>query len=121
MTDAAPASPIAADEDAFGPRDISLPAEPVLDDEQCGFIASSSLVFVMSGAPDVAPDVSPRGDLPGFVKVVDRRYLLMPDRVGNNRVDTIRNVVQDPRVALVFMKARDERILVVDGTAVNRT
>lgn len=93
----------------------------ILSDRQRGFIASSSLVFVMSGAPDVPPDVSPRGDAPGFVRVIGSKILQLPDRVGNNRIDTIRNVVQDPRVALVFVKARDNRILVVEGNGINRS
>ena len=48
-------------------------------------------------------DCSPRGDLPGFVRVADDKTLLMPDRRGNNRVDTLRNIVRDPRVALLFL------------------
>ena len=48
-------------------------------------------------------DCSPRGDLAGFVRVQDGRTLLMPDRKGNNRVDSLRNIVNDPRVALCFM------------------
>src|SRR5271163_1355203 len=46
-------------------------------------------------------DCSPRGDLPGFVRVSDERTLLLPDRRGNNRVDSLRNIVRDPRVALL--------------------
>lgn len=48
-------------------------------------------------------DCSPRGDLPGFVRVADDKTLLLPDRAGNNRIDTLRNIVRDPRVALLFL------------------
>src|ERR1700692_41776 len=48
-------------------------------------------------------DCSPRGDLPGFVRVRDEKTLMMPDRRGNNRIDSLRNIVRDPRVALLFL------------------
>jgi predicted pyridoxine 5'-phosphate oxidase superfamily flavin-nucleotide-binding protein len=48
-------------------------------------------------------DCSPRGDAPGFVRVLDENTLLVPDRRGNNRIDSLRNIVRDPRVALLFL------------------
>jgi PPOX class probable FMN-dependent enzyme len=48
-------------------------------------------------------DCSPRGDRPGFVRVHDDKTLMMPDRRGNNRVDSLRNIVRDPRLALLFL------------------
>ncbi len=48
-------------------------------------------------------DCSPRGDLPGFVRIADDRTLMLPDRRGNNRIDSLRNVLHDPRVALLFI------------------
>src|SRR5437764_13944811 len=48
-------------------------------------------------------DCSPRGDLPGFVRIHDEKTLMMPDRRGNNRCDSLRNIVRDPRVALLFL------------------
>jgi uncharacterized protein len=48
-------------------------------------------------------DCSPRGDPPGFVRVLDEHTLLIPDRRGNNRIDSLRNIVRDPRVALLFL------------------
>src|SRR5580658_789276 len=48
-------------------------------------------------------DCSPRGDPPGFVHVLDERTLLIPDRRGNNRIDSLRNLIRDPRVALLFL------------------
>jgi uncharacterized protein len=48
-------------------------------------------------------DCSPRGDPPGFVRVIDERTLAIPDRRGNNRIDSLRNLVRDPRVSLLFL------------------
>src|SRR5690349_3163989 len=48
-------------------------------------------------------DCSPRGDAPGFVRVADEKTLLIPDRRGNNRIDSLRNLITDPRVALLFL------------------
>jgi uncharacterized protein len=48
-------------------------------------------------------DCSPRGDPPGFVRVIDKHTLVIPDRRGNNRIDSLRNLVRDPRVALLFL------------------
>jgi len=48
-------------------------------------------------------DCSPRGDLPGFVRIHDNKTLMLPDRQGNNRVDSLRNLVRDPRIALLFL------------------
>ena len=91
--------------------------EPQLEPDHIAFIAKAPFVFAMSGSPFAAPDVSPRGDAPGFVKVVDSRHLLLPDRSGNNRIDTIRNALQDPRIALVFICLGESRALEVTGTA----
>lgn len=62
-------------------------------------------------------DASPRGDGPGFVRVVDERTLVMPDRRGNNRLDSLRNVVRDGRVALLFMVPGLNETLRVNGRA----
>jgi PPOX class probable FMN-dependent enzyme len=62
-------------------------------------------------------DCSPRGDLPGFVRVHDERTLMMPDRRGNNRVDSLRNIVRDPRVALLFLIPGSGSTLRVNGRA----
>ena len=62
-------------------------------------------------------DCSPRGDLPGFVRIHDDKTLLMPDRRGNNRIDSLRNIVRDPRVALLFMIPGCGNTLRVNGRA----
>ena len=62
-------------------------------------------------------DCSPRGDLPGFVRVYDETTLMMPDRRGNNRVDSLRNIVRDPRIALLFLIPGSGSTLRVNGRA----
>ena len=62
-------------------------------------------------------DCSPRGDLPGFVRVHDETTLMMPDRRGNNRVDSLRNIVRNPRIALLFLIPGSGSTLRVNGRA----
>jgi PPOX class probable FMN-dependent enzyme len=62
-------------------------------------------------------DCSPRGDKPGFVRVHDNRTLMMPDRRGNNRTDSLRNIIADPRIALCFMVPGSVNCLRVNGEA----
>lgn len=62
-------------------------------------------------------DCSPRGDKPGFVRVHDERTLMMPDRRGNNRTDSLQNIIRDPRVALMFMIPGHGNCLRVNGEA----
>src|SRR6202163_2284160 len=62
-------------------------------------------------------DCSPRGDLPGFVRVHDEATLMMPDRRGNNRCDSLRNIVRDPRIALLFLIPGSGSTLRVNGRA----
>ena len=59
--------------------------------------------FALASAGADGLDCSPRGDAPGFVRVADENTLLIPDRRGNNRADTLRNILHDPRVALLFL------------------
>jgi PPOX class probable FMN-dependent enzyme len=62
-------------------------------------------------------DCSPRGDVPGFVRIHDQTTLMMPDRRGNNRIDSLRNIVRDPRVALLFLIPGCANTLRVNGRA----
>ena len=59
--------------------------------------------FALSTCGPEGLDCSPRGDEPGFVRVADEKTLLIPDRRGNNRIDSLRNIVRDPRVSLLFL------------------
>src|SRR5580692_869631 len=65
-------------------------------------IEAAPFVVLATSGPE-GLDCSPRGDPPGFVRVVDEHTLLLPDRLGNNRIDSLRNLVRDPRVALLFL------------------
>lgn len=59
--------------------------------------------FVLASVGPEGVDCTPRGDAPGFVRVADERTLMIPDRRGNNRIDSLRNIVRDPRVSLLFL------------------
>lgn len=65
-------------------------------------IAAAPFFALATSGPD-GLDCSPRGDAAGFVRVHDAKTLLVPDRRGNNRIDSLRNIVRDPRVALLFL------------------
>jgi PPOX class probable FMN-dependent enzyme len=84
--------------------------------EYAQFIAASPFVSFATSGPE-GLDCSPRGDLPGFVRIADPSTLLMPDRRGNNRIDSLRNVVRDPRVALLFLVPGVGNTLRVNGLA----
>ena len=84
-------------------------------------VIACSPFCVISTVGDGGLDQSPRGDLPGFVTVRDERTLVVPDRRGNNRLDTLRNIVADPRVGLIFLVPGVGEELRVRGTAVVST
>lgn len=79
-------------------------------------IEAAPFAVLATAGPD-GLDASPRGDAPGFVVVQDDRTLLLPDRRGNNRTDSLRNVIADPRVALLFMVPGMGETLIVSGRA----
>ena len=86
-------------------------------DEHCrAFIAASP--FLIMGTQSGIADNSPRGDLPGFVKVADDYTLLIPDRRGNNRLDSLRNLVKNPAVGLLFLIPGVNESFRVNGEAV---
>src|ERR671922_867676 len=74
-----------------------------LNDLTRQFVERSPFVCVATGRPDGGLDVSPRGDPAGFVRILDERTLLIPDRPGNRIADTLTNVLADPRIALLFL------------------
>jgi PPOX class probable FMN-dependent enzyme len=81
------------------------------------FIAASPFLVLATGSSH-GLDCSPKGDRPGFVQVEDDgRTLLIPDRRGNNRIDSIKNVVEDPRVALIFLVPGANETYPVNGRA----
>jgi uncharacterized protein len=79
-------------------------------------IEKSPFVALATSGPE-GLDCSPRGDLPGFVRIHDDKTLMMPDRRGNNRVDSLRNIVRDPRIALLFLIPGSGSTLRVNGRA----
>src|ERR1700682_5352786 len=89
--------------------DRRTPQYPVLID-------NSPFAALATCGPE-GPDCSPRGDLVGFVRVHDEKTLMMLDRRGNNRVDSLRNIVRDPRIALLFLIPGSGSTLRVNGRA----
>jgi PPOX class probable FMN-dependent enzyme len=77
--------------------------------------ASPFVILATSGAEGL--DASPRGGTPGFVRVVDKTTLILPDRSGNNRVDSFSNLVGDPRIALIFLIPGISECMRVNGKA----
>ena len=80
------------------------------------FIEAAPFAALATSGPG-GLDISPRGDAPGFVQVADERTLLLPDRRGNNRIDSLRNIVHDPRVALLLLIPGCKEALRVNGQA----
>jgi len=91
---------------------------PRLDRHAIEFIARSPFLCIGTQAADGRADVSPRGDPRGFVKVLDDRTLLIPDRPGNNRLDTQSNILANPSVGLIFMVPGFDDTLRINGRAV---
>lgn len=85
-----------------------------LDDASRAFVAASPFLLLATFGRKGA-DCSPRGDQPGFVEAADDKTLLVPDRRGNNRIDSLRNVVENPQVALLFLVPGAEQTLRVNG------
>ena len=81
------------------------------------FIARSPFLCISSSNAEGKADISPRGDPAGFVQVLDERTLVIPDRPGNNRLDTMGNIVDNPNVALIFFVPGIEDTLRVAGKA----
>ena len=109
-----------AELDALYPPALERSVRKQIDhlDAYCrAFIAASPLV-VIGTQGGAAADTSPRGDMPGFVKVADDHTLLIPDRRGNNRLDTLRNLVRNPRVGLLFLIPGIPETFRVNGEAV---
>jgi uncharacterized protein len=90
---------------------------PALDAYSRRFIAMSPFLVISTASADGRADVSPRGDPPGFVTVIDDHTILIPDRPGNNRLDTMANIVQNPHVACLFFIPGFEDTLRLAGRA----
>jgi uncharacterized protein len=85
------------------PHERALRKEiPYINVDYRAFIEVSPFVVLATAGPE-GLDCSPRGDAPGFVRIVDERTLALPDRIGNNRLDSLRNIIVEPCLALLFM------------------
>ncbi len=103
----------------FGePSEVALKKErPALNETMRRFIAASPFLLLATSSPDGRCDVSPKGDAPGFVTILDDKHLAIPDRIGNNRVDGHRNVLANGHVGLIFLIPGREDTLRVNGKA----
>ena len=90
---------------------------PRLEKHSRAFIALSPFLVIATTDSRGRCDASPKGDMPGFVAVLDDETLLIPDRLGNNRVDTISNILDRPGVGLIFFVPGLSETLRVNGTA----
>jgi PPOX class probable FMN-dependent enzyme len=100
------------------PSSLSLRKElERLDHHARAFIALSPFVVIASSDASGRADATPRGDAPGFVAVIDDRTLLLPDRRGNNRVDTMLNVAENPLLGLIFFVPGINETLRINGRA----
>ncbi|WP_370319875.1 pyridoxamine 5'-phosphate oxidase family protein [Oricola sp.] len=88
-----------------------------LDHHARDFMARSPFLCIGTQSPDGSADVSPRGDPRGFVHVLDDRTLAIPDRPGNNRLDTQSNIIANPSVGLLFMVPGFDETLRINGKA----
>ena len=88
----------------YGPRNPASVVKEIdrLNPSYRKLIEAAPFVAIATGAPD-GLDCSPKGDAPGFVRILDDKTLAIPDRPGNNRIDGFRNILQDPRIALLFL------------------
>jgi PPOX class probable FMN-dependent enzyme len=85
-------------------------------DKHCrDFIARSPFLVIASADPSGRCDASPKGDAPGFVQVIDDSTLLIPDRLGNNRIDTLANLIARPGIGLIFFVPGINETLRVNG------
>lgn len=88
-----------------------------LNEQQQAFIKRSSFVLISSCDAEGRMDISPKGDPTGFVKILDQRTLAIPDRPGNRRADTLKNLLTNDRVGLLFIVLGKRETLRVSGTA----
>lgn len=100
------------------PREVVIKKQlPALDRHCRAFIARSPFMLLGTANADGACDVSPRGDAPGFVLVLDDHTLVIPDRPGNRRIDSLKNIIARDGVGLLFMVPGVEETLRVNGRA----
>ena len=99
------------------PHERSITKEiPFLNQDYRAFVEAAPLV-ILASVGEEGLDCSPKGDRPGFVRILDDKTLALPDRPGNNRIDNLRNIIRDPRISLLFVIPGIGETLRVNGTA----
>jgi len=88
-----------------------------IDDHFRAFIAHSPFLLLATSGADGTRDVSPKGDAPGFVRVLDETRLVIPERNGNKRLDGIKNILANPHIGLIFLVPGRDETLRVNGRA----
>ncbi|MGD9714785.1 MAG: MSMEG_1061 family FMN-dependent PPOX-type flavoprotein, partial [Thermomicrobiales bacterium] len=103
---------------------LGMPSQSVIDKQLSHldrhsryFIGRSPFILVGTSSREGKCDVSPKGDQPGFVKVIDERNILIPDRPGNRRADTLINLLENPQIGTIFLIPGVEETLRVNGRA----
>ena len=100
------------------PNDLVLAKDiDHIDENAAAFIAASPFVLIGTANASGAGDVSPKGGEPGFVHVLDEKRLAIPDLNGNNRIDSLRNIVENPHVGMLFLVPERGETLRVNGRA----
>jgi hypothetical protein len=90
---------------------------PFIDPHARNFIAHSPFALLSTASAEGRCDVSPRGDAPGFVKVLDDTTLVVPDRPGNRRLDSMENIIENPHAGLLFLVPGMDQTLRINGRA----
>jgi PPOX class probable FMN-dependent enzyme len=100
------------------PGELVLKKElPQLDEHMRRFIAHSPFLIMSTHSADGRSDASPRGDAPGFVRVIDQHTLLIPERRGNKRIDSLKNILETGRAGLIFLVPGVGETLRINGRA----
>lgn len=100
------------------PHELVIKKTVSILDENCKrFISLSPLLFLSTCSADGKCDVSPRGDFPSSIKILNEKQLIIPDRPGNKRLDSIHNMLSNPHVGLLFIIPGMEEVLRINGKA----
>lgn len=94
-----------------------LKEQQKIDEHFRAFIAHSPFLLLATSGPDGTCDVSPKGDAPGFVRVLDEKRLVIPERNGNKRLDGMTNILSNPHIGLIFMVPGRDETLRINGRA----
>lgn len=90
---------------------------PIIDDHCKNFIVMSPLLFLATSNAEGKCDVSPRGDKPSSVAILNKHQLVIPDRPGNRRLDSIMNILSNPQIGLIFLIPGLDEVLRINGKA----